>query len=97
MINMLKDQSHCQVGKHALFEDLMEYRVPANCSLFKTVEISHGCTSALLLEIPFNNTLSDLVGKSDAKYSRHMTALLAHLGYWNNFTWTDDIVWALVG
>lgn len=24
-----------------------------------------------------------------------MTGLLAHLGYWNNFTWTDDTVWAL--
>lgn len=27
MLNTLKDQSHCQVSKHALFEDLMAYRV----------------------------------------------------------------------
>lgn len=46
------------------------------------VEIrNHGCTSALPLEIPFYNTLSDLVGKSDAKQSRYMTGLLAYLGY----------------
>lgn len=24
-----------------------------------------------------------------------MTGLLAHLGYWSNFTWTDDTIWAL--
>lgn len=46
--------------------------------------------------MPFHNKLPDLVGKPDAKYFKHMTRLLADLGYWNNFTQSDETVWDLV-
>lgn len=38
-----------------------------------------------------------LVGKPNVQYSRYVTGLLEHLEFWNNFTWTDYIVWAVVG